>query len=405
MDAVYGFSRCTTFPRRNVANYFVWLFIFSMVAPFFVGVLVSQGYLPQINSSLITLVSVLVTIATTLKLFMFFPSIRGLDAFGLTIVAVFLIVFFMVFFTNVCIKDFGLSIIYDYSRILFGWLTFFLIGYLFDLDKKIYKVVLLSWILMVFFTFLVTDYSNFRVILYSSEFKDFSGSYLFLCDSLAIVSLFLIGFSRIKWANRFLIFFITLLCLYVLASRASFYSYLVGVGGSLFLLSPRSYKMLTIIIFSFLLFLLFFTLDHFEKIPSLTRMLEPITDDGGQSGSVREYLNNSGYDDIIEHYVLGNLGGQVEKESIFGAYVHNVFSYWRQFGLMGVSFVIIYLMSFLRVLFVIIRSSLTRFPILIVVFPLTIFILIEWLFARSFASLFPWISVGLLFRKTSTENY
>ena len=402
MDAVYGFRKCTSDLRSNVANYFVWLFVFSMVAPFFVGVLVSQGYLPEINSSLITLVSVLVTIATSLKLFMFFPNIRGFDAIGLTIVVAFFIAFFLVFFTNAFIKDFSLTIIYDYGRILFGWLTFFLIGYLFDLDKKIYIVVFLSWISMVFFTFLVTDYTNFKVILYSSEFKDFSGSYLFLCDSLAIVSLFLIGFSRIKWANRYLIFFITLLCIYLLASRAAFYSYFVGVGGALFLLSPRSYKMLTIIMFVFLLFLLFFTLDYFEKIPSLSRMLEPITDNGGQSGSVRDYLNNSGYNDIIEHYVLGNLGGQVEKESIFGAYIHNVFSFWRQFGLLGVSFILIY---FMRLLFVIISSSFTRFPILIVTFSLTIFILIEWLFARSFASLIPWISVGLLFRKTSTVNY
>ena len=51
------------------------------------------------------------------------------------------------------------------------------------------------------------------------------------------------------------------------------------------------------------------------------------------SAQARQHLVEINLKDIKNNWLIGNYGGQYEMFGLAGAYIHNVLSFWRQFGL------------------------------------------------------------------------
>ena len=211
-----------------------------------------------------------------------------------------------------------------------------------NMNKKYFFILLsISFIILILFVLLNIDYNSFKYKL----------KYHLIGAILPIIALFII-FLINKKNLRFLVFTTILILLFFINSRAAFYSFFVIY--LIYILKEIGYKkslylLLSILLLSILLYS-FNIVNLDERMFGITTI--------NQDGSFNERLEQFkyGFEAIKNNWFFGQYGGQVifHDGSIYknglGSYMHNIFSFWRQFGvLFFIIFVIFYFSRLLKI--------------------------------------------------------
>lgn len=243
-----------------------------------------------------------------------------------------------------------------YAGFVLSFVSYFAVGVCFQkLVSANYSLVLaLVLVLMIAPILAVTDYSTLSIP-FREIFEKTGINYLLFGDMIALFCFMLIGSSLLKDRNFcaiFIFFMLISVVLFINGSRTSFavfvfcflFCYAVSQGFSIrFFIYLTSLFVLSAMIY---LFVSSAGLDtsQFEK----SRMLS-ILSSGSNDGSLvnRDLILEGGLRRISEHFIEGDIGGQVAHPyggSPLGSYMHNILSYWEQFGLIGfASFLIAWL--------------------------------------------------------------
>lgn len=197
--------------------------------------------------------------------------------------------------------------------------------------KKSHSVYMFVFLILIF-TYLV-DWKLLKLDTLSYPNTSMWGNYHYLSECLAVLSFLTIAkYSNIK--IHFILSILTIVYLFLLGSRSTLFVYIITI--SFFYLLNYGWKTLLKIFVS--LFILFILLNNSGILSGFIekhfRMFAVLSSTGEGSAVTREILLEKGMRDIIDSPFLGNLGGQVfEGGTLWGGYIHDWRSYYRQFGL------------------------------------------------------------------------
>ena len=190
---------------------------------------------------------------------------------------------------------------------------------------------------------------------------------------------------------RLLIFLISILILFIIGSRAALFIYIFVCF--LYFFKNISYFKL-IWVFSILFISLIVFINYNEIDIENNRMFSVLNNlENDPSQIAREELNEFGVKDISNNIFLGNYANQYYTLNNLGSYMHNIISYYRQFGLV----------VFILIIFLLIYVTKRHFEYFILNYNkietyvpyVTLFILIECLFLRSYNTAHFWLIFGL----------
>lgn len=227
------------------------------------------------------------------------------------------------------------------------------------------------------------------------------GNYLRLSDAFVITSLFLISYQK-RFFVTLLTVAISSFALYEIGSRAGvlIYTFIAiiliyvkyGFRRFSFFLPPALY-----VLYQFVMSLNDSITNYNDN--RLLRLL--FSSDTDTSLNLRKTFNELGYQEFVNHPILGNFG---YYRNIYGegSYAHNYISYLAEFGIIGIAFLI--LLVGLYVVFVIQNFKLrTNYNLFI--FALSTFCIIGLASAKSYYWIAPFLALGLLYRAVSTGKY
>lgn len=220
-----------------------------------------------------------------------------------------------------------------FAPLIFTYISHFLIG-LHILDFKKYRsvfLILLSITCVVILQFV--DYTIFRIDVKNYVEGANIGNYQGIGDSLAVLSLLVVGLYR-NTLLRIAVIIASLIILFFIGSRTSFAVY--GLVTSLFIvLSTRFFVTLPILIILALGLVLYGTSVDIDDLESRNSRMVGIFTDYSEDNSIigRKNLDQIGWEDISNSPILGDFGGQIRVTGAWSAYMHNFYSYWRQFGI------------------------------------------------------------------------
>lgn len=188
------------------------------------------------------------------------------------------------------------------------------------------------YLLTIIFFFLI-DWQILRLNTLDYPNRDNWGNYHFLSESYAICSFMLACALKGRKAQLLLCTSVSLIILFCLGSRSSFFCYLAAI--SLFFILSNMFRAYLILLLAVMLASLIFYdyLFEFLGLPQLFRFFSGnITQDGSFVG--RRELLYLGLTDIRNNWFTGYLGGQINHDyDLWGGYIHDFRSYWRQFGI------------------------------------------------------------------------
>lgn len=211
------------------------------------------------------------------------------------------------------------------------------------------KIIFDMFFLFYLVTFLYFGLDFVTLKLVYSEVKI---EYLFVGDFTAI--LFMIAFgSAEKKITKLVVFTIGLVFLFIISSRSSFYIYIFAFTSywTLRNIKFRQYQnLIAMFILAFLLLIFYdYIIANLVSNSDDYRIFRVFTGTDN-SAQGRDIINQYGYDRILQSWFVGDFGGQLnatldEYGSRWGQYIHNVFSVWRQFGLIAFVIYIIILLD------------------------------------------------------------
>lgn len=218
-------------------------------------------------------------------------------------------------------------------------IALFFIGYNLKPEDDSFKSL---WFLFFFamFFYLIMNIDPKRIIFsVGEESTDGVVSYQGFARYFLGVSLVVISFLD-KYRFRLFIALVTAVGLFLLGSRSDLFGFLII--SPLFLIDFQSFRVTLNNIFKVLLLMLVviaFLFGYFyQPLSNLienNRALEVLNLAGSSSWNARSMFYYDALEDIKNHIILGNYGGQVAFGGNMGNYSHNIFSAWRQFGLFG----------------------------------------------------------------------
>ena len=172
-------------------------------------------------------------------------------------------------------------------------------------------------------------------------------NYLMIADSFAVFSLLIINYTK-KKKNKFILFFISAVCLYSTLSRTSLYAFLLV---SIISYSIKSFnygrrykikhsKILIQLTFFIVLIILIITIyddirirENFDFVND-NRMFRIIFNrDSDISATSRDTILDKGIEDIKNNIFFGNFMVEIKRNGSSGGYIHNYLSYWQQYGI------------------------------------------------------------------------
>ncbi|EGR2982837.1 hypothetical protein DLH92_25720, partial [Vibrio parahaemolyticus] len=165
------------------------------------------------------------------------------------------------------------------------------------------------------------------------------GIYLFTSEYLAFFSFFLVASCNSRKEIIITILICSLL-IFCFISRSALFVFMI----SSWLLYFKHYKFTSIVFLVLLLTSVFINIDYlYEHYPRMFFFLDYMND---VSFKGREVQKEVGYMSLYNNLFWGDYGGQVKTLGYVGEYIHNIISYWRQFGV--ISFVLIIYMVFYK---------------------------------------------------------
>lgn len=213
------------------------------------------------------------------------------------------------------------------------------------------------------------------------------GIHLFLGDAFAITSLLTIALYKSP-PIRLLIIIFSVIVIFFIGSRTSFAVFVFTV--LLYQLLLFRIKLLPYYLFICLALVGYGSTLDFEELAETNKRMVGVFLDYEDDGSVqgRKQLSEKGWEDIRANPIFGRFGGQRDSGLMFNkyewnSYMHSVFSYWRQFGILIFSLIIYLYFRLGSGVAAMIESRNT--PAFRVYFLLSVFILVESFFSRSYA--------------------
>ena len=268
--------------------------------------------------------------------------------------------------------------------ILQYWLFWFVGIYIYQIwNKEIFwKIMFYIWLLLASLT-IYSALSNkiFAVILHGQPI------YLMLADSFAILSLFILCKTKNSF-GQILIIIITVICLFALFSRASFYCFIVT---AFLFLCKNNKGLISFILTAFCIYFLSGTNNEIAE----NRMLRMLYGAEDLSATMRQEHMDRGLDALSSAWILGDFMGDIKQHfGKTGYYMHNYLSFWRQFGIVPfIVFGFILISGFIHIFKAWIRNKKLN-GIHLFLFHFTVFVLLEIIVARSFVSPYVWLSIG-----------
>lgn len=219
----------------------------------------------------------------------------------------------------------------------------------------------------------------------------FGGIYLMMGDAFGFWALLACAVVDSKrW--RLVIFLVSAVCLVLIGTRTSLYAFIM-VSPIVFRVGWKG-GLLVIAAAGILVVGLSSLLAETEGLAS--RMLLDVLTGEDSSLNSRADQFNAGLKALSQNWILGDYAGQVRDFGDFGAYLHNILSYWRQFGLVAFVMILILWGRAAALAFRFFRSDEAwtdadrRFFVFIAVF-----YGIELLTSRSYGYSLPWVVLGL----------
>lgn len=283
----------------------------------------------------------------------------------------------------------GLSVHEVNTGYVFSHLLAFCIGACALSAQRFQFLVLFSWLLMAGYGILHVSFADM-----SLSFDQFDpeklGVYLLYGDSFALWSLFTIS-SFSSPFSRVVLICLSILISFLLFSRTSFYGFLFAIG-FLFLIGSRRDRTAQLVMFLTVLFA--FPLTRLN-IGSDHRMFEFLFNRDDGSLLLRQQQADFGYSAIASHWLLGDYAGQVDYFGSFGNYIHNLISYWQQFGIvpfLGIVLMIAMCVKLWWQLFRLPYASRRQFQAFHIILPFVVF---EVVLSRSYTFSYLWLALGM----------
>lgn len=218
---------------------------------------------------------------------------------------------------------------------IFGYTGFFLCGFFFlNIFKSIIikNIIVIAWGALTLFE-LADSFGNERgFYLFMGDFHNF---YVMMADSYVFLTLVVFAFcTRFYW--KVVVYCLGVLTLLALLSRTSLYLFIL-IGGIMIF---WQHKKIIILFLTILLGVVFYSNYHFD-VRTLDqkgvhyRMIRLFIDKEDSSWETRKAIFSEGMMSIREHWLFGDFMGDVRDHyGETGHYIHNIFSYWRQFGIL-----------------------------------------------------------------------
>lgn len=269
-------------------------------------------------------------------------------------------------------------------------LGFYCAKYLQQLKYTTYPFLVLTIIFL-----LLVDWNLLKFNTLSYPNKSQWGNYHYLSECYAVLSfLALCGLNQRNRALIIIFYLVSIAILFLLGSRSSLFVYILVSSLLLYRLNCLSiFFCLSLILFVITIFYSKGLLIVSSFIDDNYRMFALLISSDEGSSISRGILAQSGLRDIYENWFTGDLGGQVRHGgTLWGGYIHDFRSYWRQFG------IIVFLLYCLMLLKLNVKNLFAFFSEKNTVnFFITIsflFFTVESLFARAYLSTYIFFFVG-----------
>lgn len=285
------------------------------------------------------------------------------------------------------------SPLFDFSWMLnFYWyLVYFLMGFLFvsaiaKFNEMIFRNFLLLLLVILAFIF---AYVGPIKILEATISKEYS--YLRMASSVFFA--LLVSYCYSNYMTRFLIYFIGGAFLYYIGSRSWFFIWLiapffifVNISAVLSAKKVLLLLLLSVLFFVCAWFVIYFNIYGVEESRVFRLVLRT---DEDTSLSARSYLFLRGWEQITRNPLFGFYNGY--KLYSDGGYIHNVVSYWHQFGF--IPFLIICFL-FLRMLIgSVFERDTNNYSFIVKAFVFTA--AIQLLLSMAYVYQFPFFALGM----------
>lgn len=281
-------------------------------------------------------------------------------------------------------------------------LGFFVIGYYFLLFLKNFECSAKCFFLAIFFLVITCSFFIF--------FDDLSENYLRTSNGLMIFSFFVISLSRRK-DILLIIAAITLIALYSLGSRFSFFAFAIATSFLFFIKYSFSKKIIVALLSIPFSASIFIWLKHqYEEVSNIhnhrfLRLLFEKNNDTSLQG--REELLSKAINIFANNPLVGDYKYYLDQ-GLSGAYAHNAISFWAEMGVIGITISIFFFVIATKSAFLsykIIKQSPLYFSF---VFLSSITVLLGMLLAKSYVWLSLYFFSGLcysfLIRLKKDEN-
>ncbi|WP_318406940.1 hypothetical protein [Photobacterium leiognathi] len=326
------------FPKWRVVSSYLFLMILPLTG--FVSLLLSLDINLSVYSFIKINISrfyVLFTIIFSFIFLLFYSKekIKYFEVFYLIAFLFSIVSMFFIVINNDNIYSYNSNVLisgYQYNfPIIFYSLTLFFVGYFFDIKK------IKSAIILIFISFIIIVYSNVNgSLLYdlNNINPDYRNNYLIWSDSFAISALLLISILNKK--KRVFIYFLSLIVVYSLYSRTSFFL-LIPIYIFIYKDLSKNMKIISFIILSCISILILYFIFNSDIMDYFSRYISALSGNDN-SVSARSLLLHQGLIDIKNNFILGAYGYQTLQNidtggARWGAYIHSILSYYRQFGL------------------------------------------------------------------------
>lgn len=257
-------------------------------------------------------------------------------------------------------------------------------------NKINYKTLILSIVIILVGFLRLFNFSTYSIdfdLLYDPTERYVMAS---ASDTLVVLLLLLRANRQFSRKNVFIaaIFVVSFLAVFFSGSRTT----LLLFTTSVLLIYGIKLKYIGLLLIVLWFLLSDFLIEYLSSIDSLSqyRIMKLINYSDDVSVNARKNLWRSGIYDISIHPVSGKFGGQLtssitdNKGARWGAYIHNIFSYYRQFGLLA-------FLLFVG-LFIEAANNLLRYKRMI---PILFFLTIAIVFSRSYTYAFVFLLFGI----------
>lgn len=249
--------------------------------------------------------------------------------------------------------------------------------------------VIFFWALMGLQVLLYVDLSSLAITVSLIDPEKIA-VYLLYGDTYAVWSLIAIAAVRRK-LFKLSVFVFSLAISFFLYSRTSFYGLLIVLPFFIFRLPLKFRIGFIACVFS----LVVYAFVEYGSSLFEHRMFGFISDGQDESLALRQIQAYAGYSSLMKNWFFGDYAGQVRDFGAIGAYIHSLFSYWQQFGLVPFLSVVFMLWQCARVWWVRVRDTQVSEiggEIFFLIFP---FVLFESIFSRAYVFPYIWLLFGL----------